>query len=229
MNYLDNTFFITCRYSHKIFQINSLGEQISIIGGSQDGIGDAQFNSPWGITIDQQTGNLFVCECSAIRKITPQGVVSTIAGQKCDRGFADGNGTDVKFNRPRGICFDQTSQSLLVCDYGNNRLRRVRMNGDVSTLCKISRPYSVAIANNQSILVAAATHQILKVSQIGKGYEAIVIAGSPSGKLGEKDGKPEEATFSNPLAIAVHEPSHSCFVVDGGTGRIRKISFSKEG
>ena len=117
--------------------------------GSSDGVGSsASFHHPYGIAINQQTGDVFVSDWSdhLIRKITPQGVcmktlfvilclmlmitkgdVSTLAGSQ--QGFADGNGKVVEFSHPAGICFDENSQSLFVCDYGNSKLRRVQLNG----------------------------------------------------------------------------------------------------
>ena len=117
--------------------------------GCSDGVGsNASFNNPCGIAIDQQTGNVYVTDKSnhSIRKITSQGVymktcslyffstlmtttgeVSTLAGS--ESGFADGNGEAAEFRDPIGICFDQNSQSLLVCDFNNEKLRRVQLNG----------------------------------------------------------------------------------------------------
>ena len=59
--------------------------------------------------------------------MTTKGEVSTLAGSQ--QGFADGTGKATKFNGPEGICFEETSQSLLVCDCNNNKLRRVQLNG----------------------------------------------------------------------------------------------------
>jgi hypothetical protein len=56
------------------------------------------------------------------------GAVSTIAGSG-EYGFSDGTGHAARFNCPIGICYDEYSQSMLVCDYGNNKLRRVQLNG----------------------------------------------------------------------------------------------------
>ena len=56
-----------------------------------------------------------------------KGEVSTLAGSQA--GFTDGNGKAAEFFNPLGICFDENSQSLLVCDRGNNKLRRVQLNG----------------------------------------------------------------------------------------------------
>jgi hypothetical protein len=55
------------------------------------------------------------------------GEVSTLAGS--EKGFADGNGHASQFHGPWGICFDEHSQSLLVCDSGNHKIRRVKLNG----------------------------------------------------------------------------------------------------
>ena len=49
-----------------------------------------------------------------------------------------------------------------------------------------------------------------------------------SGKAGRVDGVPEECGFNYPSGIAVHEPSHSCFVADYYNHAIRKISFSNQ-
>ena len=117
--------------------------------GSSDGVGSkASFNYPFGVAVDQQTGDLFISDCSnhTIRKITPQGAcedllvvrdtngiktgeVSTLAGSPGSAGFADGNGKAARFTCPYGICFDGNIQSLLVCDCDNNKLRRVELNG----------------------------------------------------------------------------------------------------
>ena len=57
-----------------------------------------------------------------------QGVVSTIAGSGIKRD-ADGTGIAARFDGPRGLCFDEKHQSLLVCDYSNNKIKRVSLKG----------------------------------------------------------------------------------------------------
>lgn len=58
---------------------------------------------------------------------------------------------------------------------------------------------------------------------LGKDFEPTVLAGS--GRTGTVDGKPQECSFNRACGLAVHEASHSCFVVDRGSHTIRKISF----
>ncbi|MGH7978579.1 MAG: hypothetical protein ACREE6_04345, partial [Limisphaerales bacterium] len=74
-------------------------------GGSADGEGtNALFNAPAGIAVDG-SGNVYVADTGndTIRKITPAGVVSTLAGLAGNAGSADGLGTNASFNSPEGL------------------------------------------------------------------------------------------------------------------------------
>ncbi|MFC5458948.1 hypothetical protein [Massilia niabensis] len=76
-------------------------------------------------------GNLYVGDASMVRRVTPAGVVTTLAGSMT-RGFADGVGTAARFSSVRSIGFDGTN--VIVLDNDQGALRRVSMDGTVSTL-----------------------------------------------------------------------------------------------
>jgi len=223
MNQQDNCFFVTT-HSHTICKINSKGDISTLAGGKYgfiDGIGpNACFHDLSGITIDPQTGNLFVCDSAnhSIRMITPQGKVSTIAGYHV-YGFADGKGEEAQFHFPWGICFDEIDQSLLVCDKGNSKIRRISQNGNVSTLCTCRLPFDLLVMSDRSILVTSWYNKIYKIDP--RGRKAEVFAGS--GKREHKDGKAEECSFNCPQGIILHKQSNCCFVTEEFSYTIRKI------
>ena len=129
--------------------------------GFEDGKGaNARFNDPYGMTVDA-AGHIVVVDGGnhALRRVSKAGEVSTLAGNG-EEGFADGqgdaarfNGPDgvalaandeivvfadgqgaaARFNRPRGLARDKDG-SILVADQGNNAVRRVTMEGAVSTV-----------------------------------------------------------------------------------------------
>jgi len=94
-------------------------------GGFADGQGNvARFNLPYGITIDA-AGNLYVGDLwnHCIRKVTPEGEVSTLAGGK-KYGFADGEGSNARFFNPSDIALDAAG-NLYVTDTKNHRIRKI--------------------------------------------------------------------------------------------------------
>ena len=121
------------------------------IAGFADGVSNlAQFNYPQGITVDKK-GNVYVCDYGnhRIRKIiptgkqlvlfvnlnksnySPTGNVSTVAGST--EGYRDGVGSEAQFSNIYGIAIDE-GENLLVCDSGNDRIRKVTLQGEYREL-----------------------------------------------------------------------------------------------
>ncbi len=89
---------------------------------------DAQFDSPEGIAVDR-AGNLYIAEPmhNSIRKIGRDGRVSTLAGWG-ERGYKDGVGAEVKFNKPCSVAVD-INGNVFVADTGNNLIRKIDISG----------------------------------------------------------------------------------------------------
>src|SRR5438045_6509558 len=127
-------------FSNTIRKITPAGVVTTLAGtpgvhGSADGTGSAaQFWQPWGIAVDS-AGVVYVADQgnSTIRKITPAGVVTTIAGAAGVFGSADGSGSAARFNSPGGIAVD-SSGNLCVGDTGNQTIRKITSAGVVPTL-----------------------------------------------------------------------------------------------
>ena len=94
--------------------------------GSDDGTGSAaRFNYPYSVAVDA-SGNVYVADTdnSTIRKITPAGVVTTLAGSAGATGSDDGTGSAARFNWPDGVAVD-ASGNVHVADTDNQTIRKI--------------------------------------------------------------------------------------------------------
>ncbi len=112
------------------------------IAGSNDGMGTAaHFNYPNGIAVDAAE-NVYVADSGnhTIRKITSNGVVTTLAGYAGKAGFKDGTGTNAFFDSPQGVAVDALT-NVYVADYINNTIRKISPAGVVTTLAGVPGVY----------------------------------------------------------------------------------------
>lgn len=119
--------YVADRFNFRIRKITREGVVSTIAGsgvqGDRDGTaGEAQFSLDIRDIVVDEPGNLYLSDGNRIRKITPQGVVSTIAGSTA--GFADGDGSSAKFNFPNGLTIDAQG-NIYVADLSNNRIRKI--------------------------------------------------------------------------------------------------------
>ena len=129
--------------SNRIRKLNPKGEVSTLAGGREgftDGEGaSASFNTPSALAVDGE-GNLYVADTAnnRIRKVTPEGKVSTLAGDGT-AGFADGQAARAQFNAPVGVAVDKDG-NVYVADTYNDRVRVVSKDGVVKTLAGAGRP-----------------------------------------------------------------------------------------
>jgi len=129
--------------NNRIRRIGSDGT-VTTLAGFEEGFADgdgtaARLNTPSGLAVDR-AGNLYVADTGnhAIRKVTPLGMVSTVAGTGV-AGFRDGIASQAQFNGPVGVAVDAHG-NVYVADTYNDRVRRIDAQGRVSTVAGGERP-----------------------------------------------------------------------------------------
>ena len=137
---MDNAgnFYVADDYNRTVRQISASGAVTTLAGtpgqyGTADGTGAAaQFANPVSLTVDQ-TGIIYLVDAdvNTIRRITQNGVVTTLAGTPNTGGTADGTGASARFSNPIGIRVTP-SGALYLAD--NNRIRSITPTGTVSTI-----------------------------------------------------------------------------------------------
>ena len=203
--------------------------------GSADGsYGSALFRSPRGIALDAAE-NLYVADSgnAVIRKITPAGVVSTVAGSDDTQGFVDGTGTAAVFNSPQAVAVDGAG-NLYVADTGNSAIRKITPAGDVTTLAgNGSRGYAdgtglSAMFNQPSGLVLDAAGNVYVADTFNDIIRRITPTGTVTtwagvpGVGGYADGAGVDALFNQPTGLAI-DSAGNVYVADTGNGVIRLI------
>jgi NHL repeat len=194
----------------------------------------ASFAQPSGVGVDA-SGNVYVADQvnHAIRKISPAGLVSTLAGRG-KPGFVDGSGAAASFNNPSGIAVDSNG-NLYVADTTNHAIRQITPAGLVSTLAgnngvpgfvdgagvaaSFNNPVGVAVDGSGNVYVAdSSNHAIRRINPKG-----VVTTLAGNGSRGFVNGTGTAARFNNPTGVAV-DSGGSVYVADYGNLLIRKIS-----
>lgn len=220
--------------NHKIRKITP-GGVVTTFAGSTQGYADgqdtsAQFNTPFDVFADANN-NIYVADeqNNKIRKITPSGLVSTLAGSSS--GYQDGNSTTAKFKLPMGICID-TAGNILVADGGNHKIRKITPGGVVSTLAGSTQGFAngsgiQAQFNYPTDLCADALGNIFIADRYNHCIRIMTYAGVVTtftgGTSGYADGVGLNAQFNAPTGVAV-DNNNNILVSDQGNHKIRKIT-----
>jgi gliding motility-associated-like protein len=224
-----------------IRKITSAGVVTTFAGSSTHGFVNgtgtaASFNGPTAVAIDN-SGNVYVADNGnyAIRKITPAGVVTTLAGSGT-LGSANGTGTAASFNNPSGLAVD-ASGNVYVADQNNQLIRKITPAGVVSTFAgsgtaalvngtgtaaSFDYPIGLTIDPAGNLYVGDYVNQVIRM--ITPAGVVTTLAGT-AGTSGALNGVGTTASFNNPFDVAADKDGN-LYVADKSNSLIRKINLT---
>jgi sugar lactone lactonase YvrE len=241
--------YVTDYLASMVFRIGADGVLTRIAGSgvyADSGDGGLAVNAglkgPWGVAVDA-AGNVYVADQDAgrVRKISPSGVISTIAGTGLS-GFGGDGGPAVaaQLARPTGLAVGADG-SVYVADTWNNRIRRITPAGTISTLAgsgsagfsgdagpaalaTLDGPMGVALGPDGSVLVADSGNNRIRMINPA-GVISTVIGQTLTADSGfAGDGGVSTAALLREPSLAVQVADGSTIVADTGNNRVRRIS-----
>src|SRR5262245_36042640 len=225
------TAFLVYRYKNKPVP-TPIGWKAHVTTIAGDG-SPLDLSDPFGVAVAAD-GTIYVAdagESNRIRRISPDGNVTTLAGGS--EGFADGAGTSASFNTPSALALGPDG-NLYVADTGNNRIRKITPDGKVSTVAgngtagyvdgpagqaQFNGPLGLAVSAGGDIYVADTYNDTIRMITTEGEVTSIAGGGGP----GYADGEQKVALFDTPSGIIVVE-DRSLIVADTGNRRLRKVS-----
>jgi sugar lactone lactonase YvrE len=216
-------------------------------GGDGGPSRSAQLSQPCGLALDS-SGNLFIADSGAnrIRRVTPDGIISTFAGNGKSANTGDGGpATEAALKAPSALTFD-INGNLLIADSGNHVLRMVTLDGRIIRVAGtgsrssggndgpaleagLDTPSGVAVDRDGNIyLTDTGNNQIRIVTPDGHldryaGRDNSTTTGGPFGGGSGDPTVPRNATLSYPTALTIDQAGNLYFI-DSGTARIRRIT-----
>lgn len=237
--------YIADHNHHRIRKVSVDGKIATIAGTGKEGFsGDggpalqAQVNDPAGIAVDK-TGNVYIADTynNRIRKITPDGMIDTIAGDGIEGHFGDGGfAKRARLNFPWGISVTPDNR-ILIADMGNNRIRIIDQSGIIYTIAGTGRENftgdggraviaglahpQLAVADSKGNIFVADTNnnRIRKID--GKGMITTVVGDGLDGGKGD-GGDALKASLSGPYGLSI-DLEGNLYIADTGNGRVRRV------
>jgi sugar lactone lactonase YvrE len=245
----EDNLYVMSRGHSKIFKVGDDGIAQRIVGTGEMGFGgdggpaiDAKISYANHLVVDPK-GNLFIADTgnNRIRKVSPNGIITTIAGTG-EMGFGGDGGPAVKakFAYPVAIAIDDQG-NLYIADFNNHRIRKISTDGIITSVAgtgeseyngdekpalesQIGEPCGVVVDSNGYIYIGdQLNNRVRVVTPSGVMY---TVAGTGERGYTGDGGPAEEAQTSNPDIIALDNEGN-LYIPDHSNGVVRKLTRIK--
>jgi signal peptidase I len=194
-------------------------------------------SSPQGVTVDS-SGNIYIADSghSCVRKVTPAGTVSQVAGTGTAGFNGDGGAaTAAQVNAPIGLAIDSAG-NIYIADTSNNRIRKVTSGGTISTIAgggantacsfsgaatsvSLNSPYEIAVDSSTNVFIADTNNNCVRKLAAGTISQ---VAGTGTASYSGDGGAAIAATLNGPTGLAL-KASGDLLVSDSNNNRVRRV------
>lgn len=218
--------------NHTIRRVAANGVITTLAGNTFNGFrGDgspattAMLDLPTAVLASPNSDEFFIADSKnhRVRRVSNTGIITTYAGSVMGSGFSGDGNTAVfaQLSFPTALAFDSAGR-LYIADAGNNRIRRIDLAGNITSLPddSLANPMGVAVGIDGAVFVAdTANHRVRRIDPQGS---AATVAGTGLPGLAGDGGPSTDGRLNFPLGLTF-DPAGNLIIADSANNRLRRL------